>query len=116
MHWMLRPLLAGLLALVIGFTGFQTAAARGQSAPAGIAEICIGTTVVTVHVDRDGNPVSQRHLCPDGAFALFAAAAGGDVAILTQPLWLRWDAAPVRASMTGRTLPRAQARGPPVAV
>lgn len=116
MHVMPRPVLSALLALVIAVTGFQTAAARAQSAAVDVVELCIGTTVVTVLVDENGQPVEHHHLCPEGAFALFVAEAGGFVPSAPLAVWTRWTSPVSGFAAAGNPAPAAQARGPPVAL
>lgn len=69
---MLRHSLAGFLTLLLILTGQQAALARGAAPTVGQAVICIGHQVVVVHLDADGQPVEEHHLCPDLALMLFA--------------------------------------------
>ena len=108
-----RPLLACLLSLVIAFTGLQAASARGNTAPVGAVELCLGAVVVTVLVDATGAPVERVHLCPDGAFLLFAAAGSGSDHAAPLSCWVRGVACPVVCLAVQAEPPTAQARGPP---
>lgn len=68
----IRSLLSLTLALLVAFTSQQLAVARGQPMAAGTIELCVGTEVVIVPVDAEGNPTGPAHLCPDVAFAFLA--------------------------------------------
>ncbi|SDI64478.1 hypothetical protein [Lutimaribacter saemankumensis] len=112
---MLRhPVMGVLMALMLVLTGQSMAIARGTPGPSGEMVLCTGTGPITVLVDENGQPVGRAHICPDCAFAFFAA---------------HWDAPdlPARAPASlvplrpgAQTLPDAlqvpvpQARGPPV--
>jgi hypothetical protein len=63
--------LAGL-ALAMVLTALTVGHARGQARVAGQIVLCIGTQVVTVSVDANGQPVTSTHTCPDGIMALGA--------------------------------------------
>ena len=111
-----RSLLGSFVALALVLTSVQTAVARGQPAPKGMMVICAGATVVTVFVDADGQPVERRHLCPEGAFALFMFDPGSAV---FQPPQVAWSAVVFStraAGKQGAVRLAAQARGPPVSV
>ena len=77
-----RPVLALLLALLLGLTAQAMAAARGAPGSSGRIEICTGIGPVMVAVDAEGQPVGPPHLCPDWAPSLLAALAVPDVAPL----------------------------------
>ncbi|MGP6088258.1 hypothetical protein [Antarctobacter jejuensis] len=111
----IRSIAGVLMAVMLAVTGLSAAAARGQQADAvGSMVICHGLTVATVLIDAEGNPVEARHICPDGAQALFAdagvSATGAVVSLTWRPiLWGRIQVLPA-----GQDSPVAQARGPPV--
>jgi hypothetical protein len=104
------------LALLIGFTSIQFAAARGQSPAVGMMEICTGTGPVHILVDENGEPTGGVMLCPDYALAFFADVWGG----LPQATWdAQWRAISVSQGairLSTNALPSAQARGPPILV
>ncbi len=99
---------------MLAVTSLSAAAARGQSDAVGSMVICRGLTVVTVMIDAEGNPVEVRHICADGAQALFADAGLSATFAVVSLTWrpIPWDLA--RVLPGGRDAPRAQARGPPV--
>lgn len=104
------------LALLIGFTSIQFAAARGQSPAVGMMEICTGTGPVHILVDENGEPTGGVMLCPDYALAFFADVWGA----LPQAIWdAQWQAILVSQGairlITNDVL-LAQARGPPILV
>jgi hypothetical protein len=104
------------LALLIGFTSIQFAAARGQSPAVGMMEICTGTGPVHILVDENGEPTGGVMLCPDYALAFFADVWGS----LPQANWdAQWQAILVSQGairlITNDVL-SAQARGPPILV
>lgn len=109
-----HPLTGVLMALMLVLTGQSMAIARGTPGPSGEMVLCTGTGPITVLVDENGQPVGQAHICPDCAFAFFAA---------------HWDApdlpprpaarhVPLRpgtqAVLRAAQAPAPQARGPPV--
>ncbi|MGI1660802.1 hypothetical protein ACRDNQ_01065 [Palleronia sp. KMU-117] len=66
-----------LTGLVLGMvvTALSVGHARGQARVAGEVVLCIGTQVVTVTVDADGQPVTSVQTCPDGILKLAAPLA-----------------------------------------
>lgn len=70
---MLRRVSAYFLTALLALTSFTLADARGQDPVIG-AElvICSGTTITTITIGPDGQPVKQNAPCPDGT-ALFVA-------------------------------------------
>ncbi|MCO0635445.1 hypothetical protein M8745_05650 [Lutimaribacter sp. EGI FJ00014] len=109
-----HPLAGVLVALVLVLTGQSMAIARGTPGPSGEIVLCTGSGPISVLVDENGQPVGRAHICPDCAFAFFAA---------------HWDAprlpprpearaVPLRPDTTARPetaqAPTPQARGPPV--
>lgn len=116
MKSLLRHIPVALLALLIGFTSIQFAAARGQSPAVGTMEICTGTGPVHILVDENGEPTGAVMICPDYAVAFFADV-WGEVPKAT--LVLEWQDAVLPYGKTHGTtvrLPSAQARGPPAAI
>ena len=70
---MLRYISAYLLTALLALTGFTLADARGQDPVVGATlVICSGTTITTITIGPDGQPVEKNAPCPDGT-ALFAA-------------------------------------------
>lgn len=63
--------MAGLV-LAMVLTALSVGHARGQARVAGEIVLCVGTQVVTVSVDADGQPVTATHTCPDAVMALAA--------------------------------------------
>jgi hypothetical protein len=61
--------LVGLM-LAMVLTAITVGHARGQAPVAGQMVLCVGTQIVTVSVDADGQPVTVTHACPDGIMAL----------------------------------------------
>ncbi|WP_299046490.1 hypothetical protein [uncultured Tateyamaria sp.] len=71
---MFRSLAALVLSLALVVTSHSAAMARGSATAVDQMVICTGATVMTVYVDRDGQPTKAPHLCPDCALHIFAAA------------------------------------------
>ncbi|MEP3948094.1 hypothetical protein [Ascidiaceihabitans sp.] len=63
--YVIRPLFALCLALVISFTGQSMAVARGANDATGKMVLCTGSGEKLVYMDAQGNPTSAPHLCPD---------------------------------------------------
>jgi hypothetical protein len=74
------------LALGMIVTALSVGHARGQARVAGEVVLCVGTQVVTVTVDENGQPVTSTHTCPDGVLKLAAPLASP--AVVTRPLVL----------------------------
>ena len=70
-----RAIIPALLALLVALTAQNMAVARGQPQAAGQIELCADGRIVTVAVDRQGNPIGPPRICPDVALALMAALA-----------------------------------------
>jgi hypothetical protein len=109
-----HPLAGVLLALMLVLTGQSMAIARGTPGPSGELVLCTGSGPITILVDENGQPVGQAHICPDCAFAFFAAHWDAPdlpprPAARHVPLRPGTQAQPDTASA-----PVAQARGPPV--
>lgn len=111
-----RSLLGLCLALLVTVTSQQLAIARGQPHAAGQVELCVGSEVIVISVDENGNPTGPAHICPDVAIAFLVPVALPDL-----------DLAPVvhisKALFVAQTAQQsslvhidAQARGPPVFV
>ena len=101
------------LALLIGFTSVQFAAARGQPPAVGTMEICTGTGPIHILVDENGEPTGGVMICPDYALAFFADVwAEG-----AQALWVaQWQGVSLPQTTQRRVsaeVQSAQARGPP---
>jgi len=111
----LRPYFAVTLALLLGLTSYELAAARGQAPVVGTVEVCSGLGLQIIAVDADGNPVGAPRPCPDGVTAFLSLA----VALPALPERRLTDGErllPARelASADGPRL-RASARDPPAA-
>jgi hypothetical protein len=104
------------LILMLALTSQGLAAARGQPRAVSELVICAGAAVITLSVDRDGQPVKHSDFCPDMAPQLLAGVsvdaplpvvrAGAARAVLFMPV----------TRIAGRDAPSAQARDPPRAL
>jgi hypothetical protein len=74
------------LALGMVITALSVGHARGQAQVSGEVVLCIGTQVVTVTVDENGQPVTSTHTCPDGVLKLSAPLASP--AVVARPVVL----------------------------
>lgn len=113
---MIRAVFAYLLAFCLSASSLSLAYARGASPDIGDGiemVICTGTSMVTMVIGKDGEPIESVDICPDGA-RLFAA--GFFLPITDQPegqllLRLAFSFVPVQAAQAA-LMP--SARGPPV--
>ena len=109
----MRPVLVGIIALILALTSLTMAVARGQTYVAGEVVICSGYGMVTLTVDENGQPAGPVHLCPDMVLGLIAAIAT-DPPALTRPegavVVLMAQSVP---SLLSRAAPVARARDPP---
>lgn len=108
--------LAPLLALLVVLTSQQFAIARGQPHAAGQIELCVGTEVIVVSVDENGNPTGPAHICPDVAMA-FMAPVALEAPQITQVIHISrafYEAAQTIETSLVHIEP--QARGPPLFV
>lgn len=113
---MTRALTAYLLSALLAVTGLTLAVGRGTQPDIGVEiAICSGVEVVTIRLGPDGEPLEERHLCPD-AGAMFLAA----FALPDQPM-PDWQ----EVGLVGQDLPELpvaspelspSARGPPLNV
>ena len=113
---LLRTYLAIALALVLVVTTHSMAVARGTSMPMDQVVLCTGTGPAVVLVDRDGQPVTPPHSCPDctlGALALNDVAPDPILRPLGQAIVLRLEPIVQLRQQPARP---ASARGPPVPV
>ncbi|WP_417719609.1 hypothetical protein [Salipiger sp.] len=109
------PLPAILLALVLAFTSFEIAVARGTLPVAGQIVICSGQGFVTILLDAEGNPTDHVHICPDAAMA-FTAPPVVPLAVPDVPaVWRRIADPLVEIRLAGRQGIPGRARGPPSA-
>lgn len=101
------------MALVIGLTSVQLAAARGQAPAVGMMEICTGTGPIHILVDENGQPTGNVMICPDYALAFFADPAPNPTSAQRTDIWqtLRFDR--TAAVSADHRSPESQARGPP---
>jgi hypothetical protein len=63
--------LSGLVAALI-LASLATGHARGQAPAAGEIVLCVGTQILTVTVDENGQPVTVARACPDAILMLAA--------------------------------------------
>lgn len=105
-----------ILIVVLAFASQGLAGARGQSTVAGATAICLGDTVVTITVDKNGKPVQQSHICPDMALSLMSGLTVAP--FLPERTTTSHTLNPVVISDrdAGRAAPVARARAPPVAL
>lgn len=101
------------LALLIGFTSVQFAAARGQSPAVGTMEICTGTGPVHILVDANGEPTGAVMICPDYALAFFADVWQEAAQAPWTAHWSELSVPQSSARAVGAVVLSAQARGPP---
>ena len=114
--FVIRFPLAVLLSLTLVVTSVSAGIARGQATPVGTVELCRGLTTVSVQVDADGVPVTHVHLCPDGVMTLVSDLSDGHVLLVPLAVWARDRPVSVVTVRSGRDVPRATARGPPLSV
>ncbi|WP_158644543.1 hypothetical protein [Paracoccus jeotgali] len=103
-----------LLILILSLTSQGLAMAHAQPRSESQATICLGSAVLVVTVDAEGQPVQRRVLCSDMAAQLMAAVAT-DPAL--PPLLRLGHVLPPElrhSTPRGHVPPRAQARGPPI--
>jgi hypothetical protein len=72
MRQLFRLLSLNLLVAALLLASLATGHARGQAPAAGEVVLCVGTKVVTVTVDENGQPVTVTRACPDGILKLTA--------------------------------------------
>ncbi|WP_193140594.1 hypothetical protein [Meridianimarinicoccus sp. MJW13] len=107
-------LVVGLcLIVLVALTSLQLGLSRGTARVAGTVVLCTGTGPVAVTVDRDGQPVSRPHVCPDCVMSAMAGLAAPLVltARQVQPRQLVFTQAQTRAEAAPLIAHRA--RGPP---
>jgi hypothetical protein len=110
----LRSVIAFGLAAVLLISATAFGGARGQARVAGQMVLCQGGAVVTVSVDRDGQPVTVVHVCPDCALASLAALDLPDLAIMRPVLSRGALLHPMaQAVFAPQRHDRPSARGPP---
>lgn len=68
----LRHITLAGLAVAIALTALGVGHARGQAPMAGHVVLCVGTQIVTVAVDENGQPTTSAQTCPDAVVALSA--------------------------------------------
>lgn len=104
--------LAGLV-LAMVLTALTVGHARGQAPVAGQIVLCVGTQIVTVSVDANGQPVTMTHACPDGIMAL-AGPLVPPVALIVPGTVARSQVHPVVSlSVPSLCLIEDRARAPP---
>lgn len=114
MHIRVKNTLGLILALLIALTSSSMAVARGQMYDAtGAIVLCTGAGPTSVLVDREGQPVEQAPLCPDGAFSFLGFLASSDeVPLLTPsefPVFVKFEITNWPEQALGQT----RVRGPP---
>ena len=113
---MLRSGFAYALSALVALTGLILADARGTApVPTTQVVICSGTTLTTISIGPDGQPVERTTPCPDGA-AIFAATFSLPGIVAPQPRLLAVIEAPRPIRATPQPTPSPSARGPPVPV
>jgi hypothetical protein len=112
----LRYLAISLMALVIGFTSVQLAAARGQSPAVGTMEICTGTGPIHILVDENGEPTGNIMICPDYALAFFADPLPQATTVEHFESWQKIWRDRISTITGGQNIPESHARGPPRSV
>jgi hypothetical protein len=70
-HALRLPSLTLLVAALL-LSAVATGHARGQAPATGEVVLCVGTQVVTVSVDENGQPVTVIRACPDAVLNLAA--------------------------------------------
>ncbi|MCL3880954.1 hypothetical protein [Marivita sp. GX14005] len=109
----IRRSIGFLLVALIGATGVELAAARGQAPAVGIMEICTGTGPVHVLVDEDGTPTGGTVICPDYAIAGLVDLERNEPAVARHEIWGKLWTATYELVSAGRKAPAEMARGPP---
>ena len=110
----LRSYLAFLLVVVMVLTSQSMALARGSVMSAGQIVLCTGTGPVLVDVDKDGQPITPPHFCPDCALTVLAAVAAPEFLIVRQFVAskVQWNVHVVKPASAQRH--PASARDPPL--
>ena len=105
------------LALLVAVTSQQMAVARSLMMDAqGQVVLCTGQGVMTVTLDRSGEPMDPVQICPDCALTLMVALAAPD---LPEPQLIHMQTLTQSAVPALQTpvIPKlSQARGPPALV
>jgi len=116
MRFWMRQITVLMVALVIGVTSVQLAAARGQPPATGTMVICTGTGPVHILVDQNGVPTGGVMICPDYAMAFFADVWSQVSDVRRIDSWQDvWVAQP-GVQRADQMRVDSQARGPPLAV
>jgi len=104
------------LALVIGITSVQLAAARGHTPAAGTRVICTGSGPVHVLVDKDGAPTDGLMLCPEKALSFLAHVEMAAPVPARSDAWFALWLGQTRRVAQFSIVPDHHARGPPASV
>ena len=104
------------MALAIGVTSVQLAAARGQPPAVGMMEICTGTGPIHILVDENGEPTGNIMICPDYAMAFFADPLPLETTVERSEIWQRIWRDRTSTVTGGQIIPESHARGPPRSV
>lgn len=114
MRQLFRHLSLNLLVAALLLASLATGHARGQAPAAGEVVLCVGTQVVTVSVDENGQPVTVTRACPDGILKLAAPlTAPVVVPAPANPCWT-WALPPTDLSAPSRRTVEDRARAPPL--
>jgi len=108
----LRLFSALFLALTLAVTSVGFAAARAHAPATHAMEICTGFSMVTVWVDENGDPVEQRHICPDAVSFLADADTTVTAQVFEPTLLGVLSPVPLHGAETREEL-SPSARGPP---
>ena len=109
--------LTALLALGLVVSGHAAASAKGASPATGHMVLCIGTGLVVVFTDEDGQPTAAPHLCPDCMLAGLLGLPVAETVLVHVELPAKsmvWQSENVRPAWLHITA--ARARAPPLPV
>lgn len=108
----LRAISAVLLSLMLSVTSYGFATARAQAPAAHAMEICTGFSMVTIWVDENGDPVEERHICPD-AVGFLAGADAPPTPAAAEPRLIAVLFPRLHVALNTRQELSPSARGPP---
>jgi hypothetical protein len=111
--WLRYLALAGTaIALLVAAMG--TGHARGQAPVAGQIVLCVGTQVVTVSVDENGQPTTATQACPDGILKLSVPLVAP--VVVSRPLVVARADLPLSVPLSAPSVPpmEVRARAPPM--
>jgi hypothetical protein len=104
--------LSGLVAALI-LASLATGHARGQAPAAGEIVLCVGTQILTVTVDENGQPITVARACPDAILKLAAPLL--PPVVVPAPQRVSWTLAVLPADLSAASLALVEdrARAPP---